>query len=69
MTHTHSWSSFVLSTDKSSFFGGWVRDGFTGVEERRREGSWDILDHQDLPMPNLATAVTKLDTALDSLNL
>ena len=52
------------------------------MEERRREGSWDILDHPD---PNLhhpehsldhphdmigvTAAVTQLDDALSSLNI
>ena len=51
-------------------------------EERRREGSWDILDHPDpnlhhpehsLDHPNdmngVTAAVTQLDDALSSLNI
>ena len=54
-------------------------------EERRREGSWDILDHPqhtldhpqytlDHPQaattgPGLPSAVTQLDTTLDNLKI
>ena len=60
----------------------WTDDGEEMKEERRREGSWDILDHPDpnLDHPDqlrsttndkigLTAAVTQLDNALSSLNI
>ena len=56
----------------------WNEDGDEVKEERRREGSWDILDHPDpsLDLRNttndkigLTAAVTQLDDALSSLNI
>ena len=61
----------------------WKEDQDEDVkEERRREGSWDILDHPDpnLDHPDqlrsttndkigLTAAVTQLDNALSSLNI
>ena len=56
----------------------WNEDGEETMEERRREGSWDILDHPDpsLEYPELGNdkigvtaAVTQLDDALSSLNI
>ena len=56
----------------------WNEDVDEVNEERRREGSWDILDHPDpiLDQRNttndkigLTAAVTQLDNALSSLNI
>ena len=59
----------------------WNEDVDEVKEERRREGSWDILDHPDPILDNpdlrnntndkigLTAAVTQLDDALDSLNI
>jgi len=59
----------------------WNEDVDEVKEERRREGSWDILDHPDPILDNpdlrnttndkigLTAAVTQLDDALSSLNI
>ena len=80
-----------MCCDPTSIFDGilssagrvtWKEDCEEMMEERRREGSWDILDHPDpnlhhpehsLDHPNdmngVTAAVTQLDDALSSLNI
>ena len=77
---TSWWNLFVFSWYFLSSAGRvtWNEDGDEVKEERRREGSWDILDHPD-PSPDLrnttndkvglTAAVTQLDDALSSLNI
>ena len=59
--------------------GTWKEDQDEDLkEERRREGSWDILDHPDPSIDHLnvtkdkmglTAAVTRLDDALSSLDI
>ena len=59
--------------------GTWKEDQDEDLkEERRREGSWDILDHPDPSIDQLnvtkdkmglTAAVTRLDDALSSLDI
>merc|ERR1712113_849129 len=77
---TSWWNLFVFSWYFLSSAGRvtWNEDVGEVKEERRREGSWDILDHPD-PSPDLrnttndktglTAAVIQLDDALSSLNI